>query len=163
MEKVEWSTKWSSTREELGAASLLHTGPHGLHHLHVLRKVILHLHHLRNALFHLAEHLVVLGLVVLDEVTSLPGGVAHLTERLGLQAQLGLDNGAFGCATAQNAPHHLHVDGRSIIQSEESWGQVEIVDLAVLHIAHAWSQMSETLIKFKMPNHNHRNQFRMTW
>ena len=58
-------------REQLGATSLLDASPHGLHHL-------------RNALVHLAENLVALGLIVLDEVTSLPERVAGLFERLGL-------------------------------------------------------------------------------
>jgi len=42
--------------EELGASGLLDAGAHGLHHLW-------------NALVHLAEHLVSLRLVVLDEIT----------------------------------------------------------------------------------------------
>ena len=92
--------------------------------------------------FNLAENLVALGLIVLDEITSLPERVAGLTKRLGLQTQLWLDDGAnhqttVGGATAQDTPHVLHVHGRSIVQPEECWRQVEVVDLAVLHVAHA--------------------------
>ena len=116
-------------REELGAASLLDGSPHGLHNL-------------RNAFVHLAEDLVALGLIVLDEVTTLPEGVACLTERLGLQTQLWLDDGAnhkttIGGATAKNAPHVFHVDCRSIIEPQECGRQVKVIDLAILHITHA--------------------------
>ena len=129
--------------EELGAACLLDASPHGLHHL-------------RNALVHLAEHLVALRLIILDEVTSLPEGVARLTERLGLQTQLWLDDGAnhqttVGGATAQDAPHVLHVHGGAIIQPEECGWQVEVVDLSVLDISHASCEAEATALLQNMP------------
>ena len=69
-------------------------------------------------------------------------GVAGLTERLGLQTKLGLDDGAnhqtaVGGATAKNAPHVLHVDGRSIVEPQECRREVEVVNLAILNIPHA--------------------------
>ena len=79
--------------------------------------------------------------IVLDEVTALPKGIASLAEWLGLQAELGFDDGAHHEATvagalAQDAPHVLHVHGGPIIQAQEGRGQVEVVDLAVFDIAH---------------------------
>ena len=79
--------------------------------------------------------------IVLDEVTALPEGIAGLAERLGLQAELGLDDGSnhettVAGALAQDAPHVLHVHGGPIIQAQEVRGKVEVVDLAVLDIAH---------------------------
>mmetsp|Transcript_78150 Transcript_78150/g.171343 ORF Transcript_78150/g.171343 Transcript_78150/m.171343 type:complete len:728 (+) Transcript_78150:314-2497(+) len=72
------------------------------------------LHNLRNALLHLAECLVALRLVVLDEVATLPERVAGLAEGLGLQAQFGLDDGADDQAavlllTAQEFPQVFDV------------------------------------------------------
>merc|ERR1712050_212960 len=65
--------------KELPHTGFLDAGSHGLHHL-------------RDALVHLAEHLVALGLVVLDEITALPEGVAGLAEGLWLQPKLRLDD-----------------------------------------------------------------------
>jgi len=114
--------------EQLGDSGLLDCGSHGLHNL-------------RNALVHLAEDLVALRLIVLDEVTALPECIAGLTEWLGLQTQLGLDDGAdhqatVPCATAQDAPHVLDVAGRTIEEPEVLRWEVDVVDLAVLNISH---------------------------
>mmetsp|Transcript_62305 Transcript_62305/g.163596 ORF Transcript_62305/g.163596 Transcript_62305/m.163596 type:complete len:616 (+) Transcript_62305:129-1976(+) len=115
--------------EELGAARLLDARAHGLHDL-------------GDALVHLAEDLVALGLVVLDEVTPLPEGVARLAEGLRLQAELGLDDGADdeaagGGAAAQDAPHVNDVAGRAVEEAQVGRGEVDVVDLAVLDVAHA--------------------------
>ena len=48
------------------------------------------LQQLWNACVHLAENLVVLRLIVLEELSSLPEGVARLAERLWLQPSFGL-------------------------------------------------------------------------
>ena len=78
----------------------------------------------------------------LDEVTSLPEGAAFLSEMLGLQTQLVLDDGAHhqatvGRVTAQDAPHVLDIHGRSIVQTEECGRKVEVADLAVLNVTNA--------------------------
>merc|ERR1719149_613108 len=77
-------------REKLALARFRHGHAHGLDHL-------------RDALVHLAECLVALGLVVLDEVAALPEAIAGLAERLRLQAELGFDDGADHQATAVRA------------------------------------------------------------
>mmetsp|Transcript_39195 Transcript_39195/g.99544 ORF Transcript_39195/g.99544 Transcript_39195/m.99544 type:complete len:477 (+) Transcript_39195:555-1985(+) len=115
-------------REQLGGARLLDAGAHRFHHL-------------GDAFVHLAEDLVALRLVVLDEVTSLPESVARLTERLGLETQLGFDDRAhneatIARATAKVAPHVDDAARRSIEQPQEARREVEIVDLAVVHVAH---------------------------
>ena len=115
--------------EQLGHSSLLDCCSHGLHNL-------------RNALVHLAEDLIALRLIVLDEVTSLPECIASLTKWLRLQSQLRLDDGAHHqttvvCATAQDAPHVLNVAGRAIKEPEVLRWEVNVVDLAVLDISHA--------------------------
>jgi hypothetical protein len=38
-------------------------------------------YHLWNAVVHLADNPVVLGLIVLDEISCLPEGLAHLAEK----------------------------------------------------------------------------------
>mmetsp|Transcript_29733 Transcript_29733/g.77113 ORF Transcript_29733/g.77113 Transcript_29733/m.77113 type:complete len:352 (+) Transcript_29733:306-1361(+) len=115
-------------REQLGGARLLDASAHRFHHL-------------GDAFVHLAEDLVALRLVVLDEVTSLPESVARLTERLGLETQLGFDDRAhneatIARATAKVAPHVDDATRRSIEQPQEARREVEIVDLAVVHVAH---------------------------
>ena len=64
-----------SRREDLRPARLLDAYPHGLHNL-------------GDVLVHPAEHPVLLRLLILDEVATLPEGVARLIERLRLQPQL---------------------------------------------------------------------------
>ena len=63
------------------------------------------------------------------EVTALPECIAGLAERLGLQAELGLDDSAHHETTvagafAQNALHVLYFHGGPIIQAQEGRGQV---------------------------------------
>ena len=65
----------------------------------------------QHALIHLAKTLVALGLIILDEVTTLPEEVKCLTERL--QSKLWLDEGAdhqttVGRAAAEDSPQHVH-------------------------------------------------------
>ncbi len=80
----------SVCREELSAAGLLDDSTHRLHHL-------------RNAFLHLADDLVALWLVILDEVTSQQECVASLTERLWPQTESRLDDGADNKATVRSA------------------------------------------------------------
>merc|ERR1719499_846895 len=126
---LSWVICCNVCREELAATGLLDRSPHCLHHL-------------RNAFIHLAENLVALRLVVLDEVTSQPECVASLTERLWLQTEFRLDDGANNEATVRSAspkdaPHVLHIDSRSIEEPEIFRREVDVVDFPVLHIAHA--------------------------
>ena len=136
-------------REQLAHAGLLDARPHGLDHL-------------RDALVHLAEHLVALGLIVLDEIASLPEGIASLAERLGLQAELGLDNGAdnkaaIAGALAQDAPHVLHVHGRAVVKTQERRRHVEVVDLAVLNVAHTSKEQLATQARKQILTQRHLN------
>ena len=80
--------------------------------------------------------------MLLDETASLTESVASLAKKLGLQTKLGLDDGAKLEATVagvlvQETPDVLQVDRESIAQAEGLRGQVDIVDLAILRIAHA--------------------------
>jgi hypothetical protein len=60
-----------------------------------------------NVFVHLADHLVAMRLIVLDEVSSLPEGVARLAKRLWMQTQLRLDDCANDeAAICQNAVAH---------------------------------------------------------
>merc|ERR1719352_1887828 len=116
--------------EELRHTSLLDARTHGLHDL-------------RDALRHLAENLVALGLIVLDEIATLPESVASFAERLRLQAKLWLDDGAHDKTTvgqrvaAKDTPHVNDVDRWAVVQAQVFWWEVEVVDLCVLNVAHA--------------------------
>merc|ERR1719460_3355076 len=116
-------------REELLLARLFDARPHGLHDL-------------GNALVHLAERLVPLRLIVLDEVASLPESVARLPEWFWLQPQLRLDDRArdetpIYQLPAKGAPHVDNAAVRAIEFPQKRRREVEIVDLAILHVAHA--------------------------
>merc|ERR1719158_1352957 len=107
--------------EELRLTGLLDAHTHGLDDL-------------RDALVHLAEDLIALRLIVLDEIATLPEGIAGLTEWLWLQTQLGLDNGAHHKATVghlatQDAPHVNDVAGWAIKEPQVSRGEVHVIDL----------------------------------
>ena len=98
--------------------------------------------HQRVNLLRRAEHLVALGFVVLDEVATQPELVSGVGERLRTQTQLGLDDGAGNVATVfhrtiQNAPQVGDVLGRAIEQLDCALGEIDVVNLAVLDIAHA--------------------------
>merc|ERR1719414_2207198 len=116
-------------REELGRASLADARTHGLDNLW-------------NALVHLAEDLIALRFVVFDEITTLPERVASLTERFGLQAQLRFDDGphhqaTVGHVSTENSPHVNDAAGRTVKEPQIGGRKVNVVDLSVLHIAHA--------------------------
>merc|ERR1712190_120288 len=66
-------------RKEFGRPRLLHASPHGLDHLW-------------DALVHLAKDLVPLGLIVFDEIATLPKRVAGLAKWFGLQAKFRFDD-----------------------------------------------------------------------
>ena len=72
-----------------------------------------------NAFVHLADNLVAMRLIVLDEIFFLPEGVSRLAERLRLQTHLWLDDRANDEATirqkaAAHTPHIQDVAQRSI-------------------------------------------------
>jgi hypothetical protein len=82
------------------------------------------------------EHLVALGLVVLDEVAAEPEGVGGLGEGLRAQAELGLDDGAGDVAAvlhraAEDAPHLGDVGGRAVEQLQGARRHVEVDHLGV--------------------------------
>merc|ERR1712060_1019653 len=96
--------------KEFRNAGLLHTCAHRFHHF-------------RDALAHLAEYLIALRLVVLDEVATLPEGVARLAERLWLQTQFGFDDCShheppIGHTAAELAPHVEDVARGAIEQAQ---------------------------------------------
>ena len=83
------------------------------------------------------KDLVALRLVVLDKVAALPEGIARLTERLRLQAELRLDDGADHKAArrgaaAQDAPHVDDAARRAIEEAQVLRREVDVVDLAEL-------------------------------
>jgi len=83
-----------------------------------------------------------LRLIVLDEVTTLPEGIARLAKGLGLKPKFRLDDRAhhktpIRRTAAQDAPHVNDAARGTIEQPQEGWREVEVVDLAVLHITHA--------------------------
>jgi hypothetical protein len=95
---LNWIVSSDVSREKFGCTCLLDASAHSFHHLW-------------NAFVHLAENLVALRLIVLDEISSLPEGVARLAERLWLQTQLRLDDRANDEATirqraAEHTPHN---------------------------------------------------------
>merc|ERR1719243_59142 len=87
------------------------------------------------------KNLVALRLVVLDKISSLPECIASLTERFGLQTQLGLDDGAnnqtaVDQVTAKVAPHVHNVTRWAIEEAQEAWWEVDVIDLTILDVAH---------------------------
>jgi len=95
-----------------------------------------------DALIHLAEDLVALRLVVLDEVSTHPESIACLAERLWLQSQFWLDDCAHDqstifSATSKDAPHIHHAARRAVKQTEIGWWKIDVIDLSILHITHA--------------------------
>ena len=88
------------------------------------------------------EHLVALGLVVLDEVTAQPELVAGVGEELRPQAELGLDDRPDHHApvfdrSSEDAPEIGDVAARSVEEIQVVGRHVEVVHLGVLDVTHA--------------------------
>merc|ERR1719433_1247451 len=94
-----------------------------------------------DAFVHLAEDLVALGLVVFDEVSTLPECVACLTKGFRLQAQLRLNDRAnhqssILCSASKDAPH-IHDAARGPVEQSQIGGrEVNVIDFSILHITH---------------------------
>ena len=93
----------------------------------------------QETFIHLTEHLIALRLVILDEISSLPEGIASLAEWLRLKTQLWFDDSANNKsasrrAAAQDAPHVDDATRRPIEKAQESGREVEVVDLAIVDI-----------------------------
>mmetsp|Transcript_27232 Transcript_27232/g.67919 ORF Transcript_27232/g.67919 Transcript_27232/m.67919 type:complete len:394 (+) Transcript_27232:835-2016(+) len=110
------------------------------------------LDHHGDDLPHRAEGLVALRLIVLEEVATEPELVGGLSELLGPQSELGLDDGAddeaavpVGLArggvvgdglAAHDLPHVTDVHRGAVEQTHEVRGEPDVHDLAVLDVTH---------------------------